>query len=207
MIAASMFACCFGSFFVCSIRFVKCVRFFSCICFLSLFLYCLCAVMLCCVGCFVLRSCSLCCFLMHFFVSLSHHAFRLGFGICSCCSMIWVIVFCMFCKCLSVVVYSCVLVMFCVMVCVICGMMLCLLLLYCAVESVGCACVCFLLSFEWKIVYVGRWSDIGGAIVPAVTCVSVIVVSTWSIIECVLCCGSYRVGVVIVVCRLFSISR
>ena len=79
---------------------------------------------------------------MHFFVSLSHHAFRLGFGICSCCSMIWVIVFCMFCKCLSVVVYSCVLVMFCAMVCVICGMMLCLFLLYCAVESVGCACVC-----------------------------------------------------------------
>lgn len=43
--------------------------------------------------------------------------------------------------------------------------------------------------------------------VPAVTLMSVRVVKVWSIRVAVLCTGSYLVGVVIVVWRLFSSNR
>ena len=58
-------------------------------------------------------------------------------------------------------------------------MILVLCLLYAAVVSVFCVC-CFLFAALWKIVHVGRWSDIGGEIVPAVVSVSVRVVRVQS---------------------------
>ena len=51
-----------------------------------------------------------------------------------------------------------------------------------------------------------RWSDSGGDIVPDVMCVVVSVVRMTSMSVPVLWCGSYRVGVVIVVCRLLVSS-
>ena len=51
-----------------------------------------------------------------------------------------------------------------------------------------------------------RWSDSGGDIVPDVMCVSVSVVRMTSMSVFVLWCGSYRVGVVMVVCRLLVSS-
>ena len=84
---------------------------------------------------------------------------------------------------------------------------LCFSLLYRFMDSVFvllCFCRCIGL---WNIVYVGRWSERGGDIVPAVICVSVRVVSVMSIIVAVLWYGSYLVGVVIVVCRLFSVRN
>ena len=60
---------------------------------------------------------------------------------------------------------------------------------------------------SWNTVYIGRWSESGGEIVPAVVSLWVIVVSMVSISEYVLCVGSYLVGVVIVVWRLFSVRE
>ena len=158
------------------------------------------------VGFVMLRLCSLCCCFIIRFVLVSHHAFRLGLGIFSCVSIIVWIVFCMLMKCLSVAVYSCVLFMICVILFSICGIIMCFLLLYCVVDSVGFVFCFVLLTAVWNMVSVGRWSDMGGDTVPAVVGMCVSVVSVGSISECVLCCVSYRVGVVIVVCRLFSIS-
>ena len=59
----------------------------------------------------------------------------------------------------------------------------------------------------WNIVYIGKWSESGGDIVPAVVSLCVIVVSTMSSIVAVLWVGSYLVGVVIVVWRLFSMRK
>ena len=206
MIVLSIFACCLGSFLVCSICCVMWFRFVCCIVFFSLFLYVLCFWMFSSVGCVMLCLCSLCCFFIIRFVLVSHHAFRLGLGIFSCFSIIFLMVFCMLLKCLSVVVYSCVLFMICVISFSICGIMMCFLLLYCVVDSVGFV-VCFaLLIAVWNMVSVGRWSDMGGDTVPAVVGVCVSVVNVGSMSVLVLCCWSYRVGVVIVVWRLFSIS-
>ena len=138
---------------------------------------------------------------------MSHHGFRLGLGVFSCSSIIFLIMCCILSKCLSVDVYSCVLFMYCVISFSICGIMLCFVLLYCVVDSVGFWLCVVLFIVVWKIVSVGKWSAIGGDVVPAVVGVCVSVVSVWSIIVPVLCCGSYRVGVVIVVLRLFSIRK
>lgn len=54
---------------------------------------------------------------------------------------------------------------------------------------------------------VGRWSESGGDRVPAVMVVSESVVSTTSMRVAVLWWGSYLVGVVIVVWRLFSMRK
>ena len=59
----------------------------------------------------------------------------------------------------------------------------------------------FLGVFISKMVRVGRWSDSGGDIVPAVTGVSVCVVSVTSMMVLLLYRVSYLVGVVVVVCR------
>jgi hypothetical protein len=82
---------------------------------------------------------------------------------------------------------------------------LCLMYLY--VESVFCAFLTFLGVSLRKIVRVGRWSVMGGEIVPAMVCVAVRVVSVGSMSVGVLWNGSQRVGVVIVVRRLFSVRR
>ena len=47
----------------------------------------------------------------------------------------------------------------------------------------------------------------GGDMVPAVICVFMSVVSVTSMSVAVSWCGSYLVGVTIVVCRLFSIRK
>lgn len=57
------------------------------------------------------------------------------------------------------------------------------------------------------MVMVGRWSERGGEIVPAVIWVSVRVASVRSMSVAVLWTGSWRVGVVMVVWRLFSMRR
>jgi len=85
-------------------------------------------------------------------------------------------------------------------------MMVDLFLLYCAVVSVLSALI-FLGVCLCMIVYVGRWSVMGGDIVPAVMSVSMIVVRVLSMRVAVLWCGSYLVGEVIVVCRLFSMRK
>ena len=54
------------------------------------------------------------------------------------------------------------------------------------------------------MVYMGRWSDSGGAIVPAVAGIWVFVVRTTSMSVAAVMLVLYRVGVVIVVWRLFS---
>ncbi len=64
--------------------------------------------------------------------------------------------------------------------------MFCLCFSYRCVDSVFCCIVLCLGSGLWKIVYVGRWSDIGGESVPAVICVSVSVVRTTSMRDAVL---------------------
>lgn len=52
----------------------------------------------------------------------------------------------------------------------------------------------------------GRWSDSGGLMVPAVTLTGIVVTMMSSSVA-VLCVSSYRVGVVIVVFRLFSVRN
>ena len=85
--------------------------------------------------------------------------------------------------------------------------MVSLCLLYLLMDSILvllCRCVC---SFVLKKVYVARWSVIGGEMVPAVVVVWMSVVSVTSMRVDVLWWGSYLVGVVIVVCRLFSMRK
>ena len=72
-------------------------------------------------------------------------------------------------------------------------------------ESVFTLLFVFLDSCLWNIVSVGRWSDIGGEIVPAVILL-VLVVSNGSISVAELWVVSYLVGVVMVVCRLLFCS-
>ena len=56
--------------------------------------------------------------------------------------------------------------------------------------------------------FVGIWSVIGGSMVPAVMFTLVIVVSVTSMAVAVsMCTGSCLVGVMIVVCRLFSTRK
>lgn len=78
---------------------------------------------------------------------------------------------------------------------------------YLLVESVFCCLCTFFGIWLWNVVYIGRWSDSGGEIVPAVASVCVSVVSIVSSRVAVLWVGSYRVGVVIVVCKLFSLRK
>ena len=81
-----------------------------------------------------------------------------------------------------------------------------LCLLYWAVVSTFCLFI-FLGVGLCMMVYVGRWSVMGGDIVPAVISVSVIVVRVLSMRVEVLWCGSCLVGEVIVVYRLFSMRK
>ena len=83
------------------------------------------------------------------------------------------------------------------------GSISCFFLLYLFVESVFSS-GCVLGVFSCIMVHVGIWSDSGGSMVPAVIVVSVSVVSVVSMSESVWCCGSCLVGVMMVVCRLFS---
>ena len=82
-----------------------------------------------------------------------------------------------------------------------------LCIMYLVVDSCFRVCVSHLGVTSWKMVYIGRWSDRGGDSVPAVAATFVRFVSVTSIRVDVWWCGSYRVGVVIVVCRLFSIMK
>ena len=65
----------------------------------------------------------------------------------------------------------------------ICGSMMCFCLLYLVVVSVLCVDGGVRAIGSWKVVHVGRWSVIGGEIVPAVVVVAVRVVSVISISE------------------------
>ena len=73
-------------------------------------------------------------------------------------------------------------------------------------ESVFILLFVFLDSCLWNMVSVGRWSDIGGEMVPAVI-LFVLAVSTGSISVAELWVVSYLVGVVMVVWRLLLRSR
>lgn len=82
-----------------------------------------------------------------------------------------------------------------------------LFLLYLAIDSVLFGLFVWVVGLL-KIVRVGRWSVIAGAIVPAVISISVSVVSVLSIsVAASGCASSYLVGVVMVVCRLFSTRK
>lgn len=82
-----------------------------------------------------------------------------------------------------------------------------LFLLYLAIDSVLFDLFVRIVGL-WKMVSVGRWSVIAGATVPAVTSISVSVVSVLSMSVAVSgCVASYLVGVVMVVCRSFSIRK
>ena len=132
-----------------------------------------------------------------------HHAFSRGLGCFSCCSTVCCIAVWMLFKCWSVVVCSLVLICAVMMAVRICLRMRSFCLSYLFLESIlwfGCFRLGIL---SWKIVYVGKWSVIGGEMVPAVVAVSVSVVSVGSISEFDLWMSSYLVGVVIVVCKLF----
>lgn len=85
--------------------------------------------------------------------------------------------------------------------------MVSLCLLYLLMVSVLVLFCCCVGSFVLNMVYVARWSVIGGEMVPAVVVVWVSVVSVTSMRLDVLWWGSYLVGVVIVVCKLFSMRK
>ena len=85
------------------------------------------------------------------------------------------------------------------------GRMVCLYLAYLFSVSVLCVEFCCLGVLWLRMTYVWRWSEIGGDIVPDVTVVSVSVVRMTSMRVAVWWTGSYRVGVVTVVWRLFSV--
>ena len=203
----SISACALGSFAASSI----CCRiwsFFACfIFFLSLFLYLLCACMFLCVGYLRFLSCSICCFFIILFSLASHHLFLLIFGFRSCCSTIFLIACCMRSKLRAVVC--------CCAPCrslrrissSISWRIFFLFLWYLCFVSVFSLVVFSRGAVVRMIAYVGRWSDSGGDMVPAVICALVSVVSIGSMSVCVLYLSSYLVGVVIVVCRLFSSSK
>ena len=82
--------------------------------------------------------------------------------------------------------------------------MVSLCLVYLLMDRVLVVFFCRVGSLVLKTVYVARWSVMGGEIVPVVVVVWVSVVSTTSRRVAVACVSLYLVGVVIVVCRLFS---
>ena len=82
-----------------------------------------------------------------------------------------------------------------------------LCVLYLLMESGLVFLCCWAVILVLKMVYVARWSVMGGEMVPAVVVVCVKVVSVTSMRVEVLWWESYLVGVVIVVCRLFSTRK
>ena len=87
-----------------------------------------------------------------------------------------------------------------VMIVYLCFLYLDFVSIFCLLFFVLCICL-------WNIAYMGRWSDSGGDIVPEVISVSVFVVSITSISDDDLWKPSYRVGVVIVVCKSLSCRK
>ena len=99
MIVLRILACCFASFFVSSICFVRSFRLACSIVLLSLFLYFACLCLFSCVGSFISFSCSACCFCICRLCLGSHHLFRRGLGALSWCSIVsfsacWMLVKC-----------------------------------------------------------------------------------------------------------------
>ena len=119
--------------------------------------------------------------------------------------MCW-IAFCMLWKCCDVVVFGCDSVRVLVMAVSVSIRIVVLCLLYWVFVSDFCVFV-FLGVGLCMMVQVGRWSVMGGEMVPAVMSVSVIVVRVLSIRVLVSWCGSCLVGEVIVVCRVFSMRK
>ena len=201
-----IFACCFGSFFVfSSLSVIVCLL----VCFMSLwslFLYCLCFLMLSGVGLCNRSSYSLCCFLILRLYLGSHHVFRRGLGVFSYFSIVCLSDCCMCSNCSEVV--RCVLVCIAFVIAVCASVMIVFLsLVYLFMVSVLVLFVCCVIVGVEKIVYTLRWSVIGGEMVPAVAFVCESDVSITSMRVFVWCLVSYLVGVVIVVCKLFSMRK
>ena len=207
MSVLSMLACSLRSCFVCSSFCIMCCRLVCLIIRFSLFLYSVCCLVLCGEGFFFRFWCSSCCLLICRLNFVVHHGcLRRVVGF-SCRSMVcWMAVW-MLLKCCEVAVYVVVLSCAVMMAAWISGRMVALCFVYLRADSVALVLVCSLFTFSWNIVYMGRWSDIGGDMVPAVTDVCVSVVKTTSMSVPVSWNGSYLVGVVIVVCRLFSTRK
>ena len=155
------------------------------------------------VGLCIRMLCSACCFCILRLILGSHHASRRGLGFASWCAIVSFRACWMFSKCCEVVrgrVWFCA----CVIAALASAMMVSLCLLYLLIDSVfvlSCFCACILVL---KMEYVARWSVMGGEMVPAVVAVWVSVVSVMSMRVDVPWWGLYLVGVVIVVCKLFS---
>ena len=176
------------------------VRFLALMTLMSWFLYCLCLRMLIAVGRSSLVLWSLCCLRIILLIFGSHQGLRRGFGrisndsitfcnaCCSCENWSAVVVFCCCCVCsaaaIALVTASNIFVLF---------LSYWLLLSLFSIRCFLCGGV------VWNVVYIGRWSDSGGDIVPAVAgaCVFVVSMTSMSVeaAEEVL----YRVGVVMVV--------
>lgn len=170
----------------------------------SLFLYLAWFRMFCGVGLFFCISCSACCFRIFRLCLGSHHVFRRGLGVASWCSIVSLMACWMLVRCCEVVRLGW------FRACIadfVSAMMAFLCLLYLLMESVLVFLCCWAVILVLKMVYVARWSVMGGEMVPAVVVVCVSVVSVTSMRVEVLWWESYLVGVVIVVCRLFSTRK
>ena len=159
-----IFACCFGSCLVSSRLVFSFSRLAVRMSLLSLFLYCECFFMLSVVGFRFLIRCSLCwCRICRLYVGVIQAFCRVG--VRSKCSMEVRKVVWMLWRRVDVVVFGCML-MFAISV-LICVRIVCLWLLYLFIESVFWLLCCFRGVGVWRIVRVGRWSVIGGEMVPA----------------------------------------
>ena len=185
MIDFRTLACSFGLSFVSWSLVVSECFLAAVISFLSLFLYFLCALMFWGVGFASLVLCSLCwCRICRLYFGL-HHPFLRGFGVFSYFSMVvWMA--CWMCwKSSGVVALGCALCVFVIVVFMSLRIAL-LCFIYLRVERIFLVFLDFLGVCLWKMVRVGRWSDSGGEMVPAVTCVSVRVVRVGSMSVAVL---------------------
>ena len=153
------------------------------------------------VGCAIRLLCSLCCLRICLASFGEHQGFRLGFPSFSNFSTV-------FCRALCISKkFSCVVFLVSsdwVRAVIISGRMLCFSFSYSLRDNVFCLVLVCLGVCVWRMAYVCKWSEMGGDSVPDVMCVSFSVVRVTSIRVLVLCTGSYLVGVVIVVLRLFS---
>lgn len=98
-IVLRILACCFASFFVSSICFLRSSLLACLMVLLSWFLYAACFCMFVGVGSFFRISCSACCFCIFRLCLGSHHIFRRGLGVVSCfsivsCSACWMLAKC-----------------------------------------------------------------------------------------------------------------
>ena len=179
MIVDRIFIRCLGSCFASASRFSSDCFFASLICFLNFFLCCVCLRLFSCVGLSSLFWCSWCCLLICFLNLGVYQCFLFFFGLFSYVSIVCWIAFCMLWKCCVVVVFGSDSVSVLVIAVSVSVRMVDLCFSYWVVVSVFCVFV-FLGVGLCMMVHVGRWSVMGGEMVPAVIAASVSVVKVQS---------------------------